>query len=365
MVKDLPETRNRKINLFWFLYSIEKGLCLRLGRASCIQDYDIAVPLPILGTDETFRNGNGMLRFWIKLAGIQGRIYEDLYSPRALKQPRASRVAKADLIVADIRQMWTEHDQIGPISGTPDETYSVFMLGDKVTMSTILTLVLRAVPATDKQSMSCSQDCIAAARQALQLHQTCTTKLATMSDRQIFSEYLHWTLLHNPFTPFLVIFCHIIETQSTSDLAMLGDFLETLQPARGFSSAIEKMFLVCDVFHRVAKLFIGAAARNPGFSNPATPDLSTQTQLRKELDPFMTRIGINNTFDTGFNGNDFNSYATSTQPNATYDMDAFAPTGNMGEWFSEDQLITTLLGNDFNFMDPNAASMINNGGQLM
>ena len=117
MVKDLPETRNRKINLFWFLYTMDKGLCLRLGRASCIQDYDIAVPIPVLGTDETFKNGNGMLQFWIKLAGIQGRVYEDLYSPRALKQPRASRVAKADLIVADIRQMWAEHDQIGPISG--------------------------------------------------------------------------------------------------------------------------------------------------------------------------------------------------------------------------------------------------------
>lgn len=365
MVKDLPETRNRKINLFWFLYSMDKGLCLRLGRASCIQDYDIAVPMPILGTGETFENGNSMLQFWIKLAGIQGRVYEDLYSPRALKQPKASRADKADLLVADIRQMWTEHDQIGPISGTPEETHSVFMLGDKVTMSAILTLVLRAVPATDNQSMSCSQECVAAARQALQLHQTCTANFATMSERRFFSEYLHWTLLHTPFTPFLVIFCHIIETQSTSDLAMLGDFLETLQPARGISSAIEKLFLVCDVFHRVAKLFIGAAARNPGFSNPVTPDLSTQTQLRKELDPFMTRIGINNAFDAGFNGNEFGPYAASTQPNATCNMDVFVPTGNMGEWFSEDQLITTLLSNDFNFMDPNTASMTSNVEQLM
>ncbi|KAF3043963.1 hypothetical protein E8E12_001870 [Didymella heteroderae] len=278
MVKDSPETRGRKINLFWFLYSMDKGLCLRLGRASCIQDYDIAVPMPVLGNDENFSAGNGLVRFWCKLAGIQGRIYEDLYSPRALKQPKASRAAKADVLVTDIRQMWAEHDQIGTIP---------------------------------------------------------------------------------------VIFCHIIETQSTSDLAMLGDFLQTLQPARGTSSAIEKMFLVCDVFHRVAKLFIGAAARDPSFSNPTTPDQPTQTQLRKELDPFMTRMGINNAYDAGFNSTNFDPYATSTQPNASFDMNAFAPGGNMGEWFSEDQLITTLLGNDFNFMDPNAAPMMNNGGQFM
>ena len=145
---------------------------------------------------------------------------------------------------------------------------------------------------------------------------------------------------------------------------MLGDFLQTLQPARGKSSAIEKMFLVCDVFHRVAKLFIGAAARDPNFSNPTTPDQPTQTQLRKELDPFMTRIGINNAYDAGFNGTGFDTYAGSAQPNAGFDMNAF-PSGNMGEWYSEDQLITTLLGNDFNFMDPNLAPTISNGGQFI
>ncbi|XPS76842.1 hypothetical protein M3J09_008886 [Ascochyta lentis] len=364
MVKDSPETRGRKVDLFWFLYTMDKGLCLRLGRASCIQEYDIAVPLPLMTGDGNFGARNGLIRFWCKLAGIQGRVYEDLYSPRALKQPRASRAAKADSLVLEIRQTWAEHDQIGHIPGTPEETHDVFMLGDKVTLSTTLTLVLRAVPSTDSQSLSCSQDCLAAARQAMQLHQTCTTKFATMSDKHVFSEYLHWTLLHTPFTPFLVIFCHIIETQSTSDLAMLGDFLETLQPARGTSSAIEKMFLVCDVFHRVAKLFIGAAARNPSFSNPTTPDQPTQVQLRKELDPFMTRIGINNTYDAGFNGNEFDPYTNTPQSNTTYNMDNFVPTGNMGEWFSEDQLITTLLGNDFNFMDPNIAPM-NNGGQFM
>lgn len=366
MVKDASEVRVRKINLFWFLYSMDKGLCLRLGRASCIQDYDIAVPMPIVGTGENFSAMNGLIRFWCKLAGIQGRIYEDLYSPRALKQPNASRAAKADLLVTEIRQMWTEHDQIGPIPYIPEETHEVFMLGDEVTMSTTLTLVLRAIPATAGQPLSCSQDCINAARQALQLHQKCTAKFADMSDRHIFAEYLHWTLLHTPFTPFLVIFCHIIETQSTGDLAMLGDFLQTLQPARGTSGAIEKMFLVCDVFHRVAKLFIGAAARDPGFSNPTTPDQPTQTQLRKELDPFMTRIGINNTYDAGFNGASLDPYTSSAQLNATFDMNAFAPGGgNMGEWFSEDQLITTLLGNDFNFMDPNTAPMMSNGGQFM
>lgn len=380
MAKDSPETRGRKINLFWFLYTMDKGLCLRLGRASTIQDYDIAVPLPVLGTEENFAAGNGkyntslkdkkinflgLIRFWCKLAGIQGRIYEDLYSPRALKQPKTSRAAKADLLVTDIRQMWNEHDQIGFIPGTPEETHEVFMLGDKVTMATTITLVLRAVPSTDDQPLSCSQECIAAARQALQLHQVCTAKFADMSDKHIFSEYLHWTLLHTPFTPFLVIFCHIIETQSTSDLAMLGDFLQTLQPARGTSSAIEKMFLVCDVFHRVAKLFIGAASRDPNFSNPTTPDQPTQTQLRKELDPFMTRIGINSTYDAGFGGNAYNAFTASTDPNASYDMNAFASSGNMGEWFSEDQLITTLLGNDFNFMDPNSAPMMNSGGQFM
>lgn len=360
MIKDPPEIRARKIDLFWTLYTLDKGLCLRLGRASCIQDYDIAVPLPPVVAGEF---GTGMVNFWCKFAGVQGRVYEDLYSPHALKQPRTSRAAKADTLVAEIRGMWSEHDQIGSNSDIQEEAHEAFMLGDKVTMSATLTLVFRAVPAADGQPLSCSQECIAAARQALELHQACAAKFTAMADKKIFTEFLHFTLLHTPFTPFLVIFCHIIETQSPSDLAMLENFLQTMQPARGTSSAIEKMYLVCDVFHRVAKLFIGAAARDPSFSNPTTPDHPTQTQLRKELDPFMTRIGINNAYDAGFNATNFDPYTPSDD--TMYDMNTFIPGGNMGEWYSKDQLITTLLGNDFNFMDPNAAPMMNNGMHYM
>lgn len=69
MVKDPPKMRSRKINLFWFLYTMDKGLCLRLGRASCIQDYDIAVPLPVFGDDE---NGNGMISFGASLPAYKG-----------------------------------------------------------------------------------------------------------------------------------------------------------------------------------------------------------------------------------------------------------------------------------------------------
>ncbi|RYP52655.1 hypothetical protein DL768_002211 [Monosporascus sp. mg162] len=293
MTSDSPELRERKISLFWFLYILDKSLCLRLGRASIIQDYDIAIPMPDFSSADRDHTGIRMLHFWIKLSEVQGRVYEDLYSP---------------------------HDQ----------------------------------------SLSCSQECVAAARQALELHQNCVIRYGTMVDNCVFSEFLHLTLLHTPFTPFLVIFCHIIKNQSTDDLKILGDFIGTLQPARGVSSSVEKMFLVCNVFYRVAKLFVEAASKTPSYSASTAPDVSAQ--LRKELDPFMTRTGTFPFCADDSNGNRYSKEDANANPgqlDPTHEFDPFVPMANIGEWFSDDQLIATLLGDNFNSLDSTTAQADN------
>jgi hypothetical protein len=349
MTEDLPDVRERKIRLFWLLYVLDRGLCLRIGRAPVIQDYDIAVPLPSRGNNDTDRAGKDLVRFWIGLSEVQGRVYEDLYSPRALRQPRASRAQQAEALAVELRKIWAEHDTFGHVTGTTEETHRMFMMADKVTLSTTLTLILRAVPMAETQSLLCSHECVAAARHAMQLHHICALEYGKAVDNNVFSEYLHWTLLHTPFTPFLVIFSHTIETQSIEDLKLLGDFAETLRPAQGISSGIDKMYLVCDVFHRVAKLFLEASARSSAFATPTSA--TDSTQLRRDLDPFMARIGINYAYDAeGSDGAYGYSNPTSADPSQAFN--AFAPQGNMGEWFSEGQLITALLGDNRTFMEP-------------
>jgi hypothetical protein len=348
MMEDPPEVRERKIRLFWLLYILDRGLCLRIGRAPVIQDYDIAVPLPSRGINELERPSRDLIRFWIGLSEVQGRVYEDLYSPRALRQPRATRAQQSEALALELKKMWAEHDNVGRVIGTTEETHRMFMMADKVTLSTILTLILRAFPMAEDQSLSCSQECVAAARHAMHLHQICAMEYSKMVGKGVFSEYLHWTLLHTPFTPFLVIFSHTIETQSLEDLKLLSDFAETMRPAQGISSGIDKMYLICDVFHRVAKLFLEASARSSSFATPTSID---STQLRRDLDPFMARIGINYAYDAGNSNSDF-TYDNATTADPSRGYNAFAPSANMGEWFSEGQLITALLGDNYNLMDP-------------
>lgn len=195
MIKDSPDVRERKIVMFWFLYILDKGLCLRLGRASTIRDYDISIPLPGSNPADTDYTGKQMVLFWVKLSGLHSRLYEDLYSPCALREDVYSRAEKATKLASEIEEMWAEHNQLGRIPSSVPDVLELFLLADKIVLSTTLTFILRAILPTKDHAISCSQECVAAARQALQIHQVCAVQYGAMVDKSIVAEYLHWTLL--------------------------------------------------------------------------------------------------------------------------------------------------------------------------
>lgn len=63
-------------------------------------------------------------------------------------------------------------------------------------------------------------------------------------------------LINCPFTPFMVLFCHAIATANLADLKCLGDFVSSLQSPGEAVEAAEKLWRLCQVFHRVAELYI-------------------------------------------------------------------------------------------------------------
>jgi hypothetical protein len=106
MAKDTDDERNAKLFSFWFIYSLDKALSLRLGRASTIQDYDISVPLPI--PDQSHPGSAEMSKgmyCWIKLASLQGQIYELLYSPGSFNKSQAERAATADRLDREVQEV--------------------------------------------------------------------------------------------------------------------------------------------------------------------------------------------------------------------------------------------------------------------
>lgn len=70
-----------KTVLFWHVYSLEKGLGLRLGRASGIQECDITIPrkFDFQGFEAFEKLGGGnFATTWIEISYIQSLTYQHL-----------------------------------------------------------------------------------------------------------------------------------------------------------------------------------------------------------------------------------------------------------------------------------------------
>ncbi|KAL4908269.1 hypothetical protein BDW74DRAFT_174956 [Aspergillus multicolor] len=77
---------NTKGLLFWIIYFLEKMLSLRTGRTSSIVDTEITLPLPQASPSLQF-DFMDSIRSSIKVAGLAGRVYTELYSREALSLP--------------------------------------------------------------------------------------------------------------------------------------------------------------------------------------------------------------------------------------------------------------------------------------
>lgn len=80
----------------------EKMLSLRLGRSSTFRDHDITIARP--GIERHASNFLGdIFLYWIDLASIQGRVYDDIYSPGALMQPQDIRTSRARALAVELK----------------------------------------------------------------------------------------------------------------------------------------------------------------------------------------------------------------------------------------------------------------------
>lgn len=78
-------------SLFWAVYRLDKGISLRLGRSSTIRDEDISIsPIP----DDP----------GVRTARIQGRAYNELYSPKGLLRQETERAYIAESLAAELQK---------------------------------------------------------------------------------------------------------------------------------------------------------------------------------------------------------------------------------------------------------------------
>jgi hypothetical protein len=78
-------------SLFWAVYRLDKGISLRLGRSSTIRDEEISLSsIPDHPS--------------IRTARIQGRAYDELYSPKGLLRKDTQRACIAESLATELNQ---------------------------------------------------------------------------------------------------------------------------------------------------------------------------------------------------------------------------------------------------------------------
>ncbi|KAK6500278.1 hypothetical protein TWF481_010623 [Arthrobotrys musiformis] len=337
-----------RTTLFWFCYMLDKGLALRFGRSSMIQDWDVSAPKHF-GNATLPASWNLMIGLWINTGGILGEIYQHLYSPSALAREPIHRVETARLLVEKMENIWQEmvdtsiasgarhQDSLKAFGNDPRNQTTLDMVykSGKVTHLSSLTLIYRAIPSAPGFPSTFNAECIDAARAAFGFHRECME--LTADNLVAMAGYLHWTILYSPFTPFIVLFCHVIETSNLDDLRLLEQFAESLQPALSISQAIEKLHRLCKLLHQIAALYIEAKGQQPQGSD--------MNMVGNDLDTYLSQLG----FLT-------QSHATEavniSDTSGLGGVPIMNPGQELGDWFSGNRYVLGLMEDDFLDIDP-------------
>lgn len=105
------EVEQRQQHIFWVIYILEKGICLRCDRPSMIHDDDIGIPLPAVPShrEEVFFDAKGRLVFRAlsQLAYLESRTYNHMLSAKARTQSAEELLRRAKILNDKLRS-WSQ-----------------------------------------------------------------------------------------------------------------------------------------------------------------------------------------------------------------------------------------------------------------
>ncbi|KAL5615984.1 hypothetical protein FOBRF1_004732 [Fusarium oxysporum] len=394
--------------LFWFTYFIDKSLSLRLGRASTIQDWDVTTPM--ISEPGTCSLIDVSITMWINTARCQGKIYESLYSPDSITQPDHVRKSRVQTISNDLYKLAREACDmrvklacdcgqaqlgvwsLGPTANMFKDNYSqkardtlghrlieYMTLSDDVLRLSLLTLVYRASPTPPGSPSAFIPDCLEAARATLQRHQDFVTTFKDITSTY-FTTYIHCytqltqnlarTLLFAPFTPFIVLFCHFIESpqREEEDLNRLDGFVASIEAvAPTLSDAASRMHRLFGVLSKIAQRY--TVYRSSTLSREQAP-----ADEQASLNAYLTALGFPQMYQENCQqqSTDFSS-VTNQDVNIRQALDGdfnnmpgvdgqggmlptawMGHTTELGEWFEGNQHMINMLDGwaslDFSFL---------------
>ncbi|KAE8422280.1 hypothetical protein BDV36DRAFT_230970 [Aspergillus pseudocaelatus] len=247
-----------KRHVFWLVYVLDKNISLNLGRASNLQDYDIDAELFEPSSDRNYRSYDLLCHAWIYFGRLEGKVYDLVYSVRALAMPSEERLVYTASLVQELA-MWKEAklDQICQESPNHSDGLKSLVLATYPMYYSILALLYRGnTQSPTGSSLRVSDMCLEAARQSVVCHLQTIPQFLDCPGNQ--STYVTWGLLYSSFTPFFVVFISVITSLNEEDLGLLKSLVDALQSLTMVSEGIKRLHSICHAFYQVAEVFLNS-----------------------------------------------------------------------------------------------------------
>jgi hypothetical protein len=250
---------------FSMIYVLDKGLSLRLGRCSNLQDHDITT-----FRRQESRSEHGCSNFQqymtlsISHASLQGKTYEQLYSATGLALQTESRLARAQELIVSLSKLGKDMQTVRERFSREVELTSqdsMLLLADEVTLLSLRTLVLRTLKGSEQSADPMSHQCIDVAREALECHRRCIEAIEP-HNLSMLELYINWALLYTPFVPVIVVFSSVLETGDVVDLTKLQLFIGSLRDRSKSHRSLARLCVIFEPLLEMALRFVELRAKS-------------------------------------------------------------------------------------------------------
>ncbi|KAF2157289.1 hypothetical protein K461DRAFT_14042 [Myriangium duriaei CBS 260.36] len=255
VVNDPLEISELKRQVFWNIYMTDKNLSLNLGRRSNFCDDDIDQDVFPVSEDPRQRPLDQLNNIFIKYGVVQGRVYDELYSPKAANRPPSEKKVAVEYLGRQILDIVENEMKTLEVSQSwfPEALGGMLAASDAMAYTT-LTTIYRAQTNT-ATGTEISSECFAYAKMALEAHVRFTTEFVPENDWAKES-YVTWVLLYMSFTPYIIHFTWTISTLDVQDLNLLEQSVTMLDRFKHISKGSLRLRNVCGAFLETAKVLV-------------------------------------------------------------------------------------------------------------
>jgi hypothetical protein len=284
------ETEAQRI-LFWLTYYFDKCLSLRLGRSSNIQEFDITGSYPKAPVQSEYRSWHLWFMTLIDIAAAHGLIYEHLFSPGSMRQSSKQRSQRVLELAARLDSI--QYKSASIVDATVyRRQYMIYLLkSNAVVIGCLRTLIYRAASSSEEHAgFNVDVRSLLAARSTLHSHQDVIEHIRDRHDGSA-NDYANWTILNCPFTPFIVLFCHVIVSFDMDDLKLMEAFTISLESlSMRTTTSMVNFRVLCEAFLLLATRYIRLSTGRSQDPDMFLASNTDKTHATTPSDPEMSQV---------------------------------------------------------------------------